>query len=259
MSIDYRSVSEARDLGGLRLVLSTGVPGPWGEAAKSILHAKALAYCAVAQHPGMANEELVAWTGHANAPIAMYDNEAPRTGWAEILFLAERLAPEPRLIPDDPVERAQMFGLSHEICGENGLGWSRRLMMIDALLSPDGSEVGRRAGAVLGARYGYSKEAAAAAPGRAAAVLDLLAGQLEKQHAAGHDFLVGNALSAVDIYWATFAVLLCPMDAEHCPMPEYLRGWYNTLGPVVGAALTPALVAHRDRIYRNYLQLPMSF
>jgi glutathione S-transferase len=132
-------------------------------------------------------------------------------------------------------------------------------MMIDALLTPGVGEAGRRSGEVLGARYGYSKEAAAAAPARAAAVLTLLSKQLERQKQAGHDFLVGNALSAADLHWSTFAALVRPMDAELCPMPDYLRGWYANAGPVLDAALDPALLAHRDRIYRNYLPLPMSF
>jgi len=259
MAVNYCSVAEARDRGGLRLVLSVGVPGPWGESAKSIFHAKALAYTPVAQFPGMPNEDLVEWTGHANAPLAIHDGEAPRSTWADILFLAERLAPEPRLIPDDAADRALMFGIGHEICGEHGFGWSRRLMMLDALLAPEAGDGGRRAGEILGARYGYSKEAAAAAPARVATVLRMLSTRLERQKAAGHDFFVGNALSAADIYWAAFAVLLAPMDSQLCPMPDYLRGWYTNLGPMVSAALDPRLLAHRDRIYRNYLQLPMSF
>ena len=100
-------------------------------------------------------------------------DEPPRTVWTEIIFFAERLVSEPALIPADPADRAAMFGLCHEICGEDGLGWSRRLMMLHEVLqipaladSPAGDPVRR-----LGARYGYSPEAAEAAPSRAAEVL----------------------------------------------------------------------------------------
>lgn len=257
--MNYLSVTEARELGGLRLVLSVGVPGPWGEAAKGVFHVKGLPYAAVAQFPGADNEDLMAWTGRANAPVAVYDREEARSGWAEILFLAERLAPEPRLIPEDASDRAWMFGLAHEICGEGGLGWSRRLMMIDSLLSAESGDAFRRAGEVLGARYGYSKEAAAEAPRRVAAVLGLLAGQLRRQRERGLGFLVGSSLSAVDLYWATFAALLRPLPGDLCPMPDYLRGWYEATGPVVDAALDPELLAYRERIYRNYLELPLKF
>src|SRR4051812_22037721 len=105
--MDYLSVEDAMKRDGVRLVLTAGVPGPWGEAAKNIFHVKALTYAPVAQHAGMPNDELVGWTGCANAPVAIYNDEAPRSGWSEILMLAERLAAEPRLIPDDSEERAQ--------------------------------------------------------------------------------------------------------------------------------------------------------
>lgn len=255
----YRSVAEAREAGGLRLVLTAGVPAPWGESAKNILHVKAIPYVAVAQMAGLPNDELVAWTGHANAPVAMYEQEPARAGWAEILFLAERLRPEPRLIPDDARERATMFGLCHEICGENGFGWTRRLMLVDQLLQPGVPEPMRRTGEVLAMRYGHSKEAAAAAPARLVALLDLLAGQLRRQNEAGHEFLVGAALSAADLYWAAFSSLVRPMPPEQCPIPDSLRGWYTNLPPEVEAAMDPALFEHRDRIYGSYLELPMSF
>ena len=58
----------------------------------------------------------------------MYGGERPRAGWAEILLLAERLGPTPPLIPDDESDRVLMFGLAHEILGELGLIWCRRLI-----------------------------------------------------------------------------------------------------------------------------------
>ena len=48
----YLSVEEAISLKGLRLVLTRGVPGPWGEAAKAILHVKNIPYVRVAQTAG---------------------------------------------------------------------------------------------------------------------------------------------------------------------------------------------------------------
>ena len=40
----YLSVEEGRKAPGLRLVLTQGVPGPWGESAKAIFKIKGLAY-----------------------------------------------------------------------------------------------------------------------------------------------------------------------------------------------------------------------
>jgi glutathione S-transferase len=258
-SMEYRSVAEARNLGGLRLALSMGAPGPWGEAAKGILHVKGIPYVPVAQYGAQPNDDLVAWTGHANAPVAVYENEEPRTGWMEILFLAERLSPKPRLIPEDAAERATMFGLAREICGEGGFGWSRRLMLIAGLRAREEGDVLRGVAEVLGGRYGWSEEEAAAAPRRVADILRLLSGQLARQKERGSDYFVGTTLTALDIYWATFALMLKPLAAEHCPLPAPMRDMYENRDPLVAAAADPALLDHRDHIYRNYLQLPMSF
>jgi len=73
------------------------------------------------------NGTTKSWTGQHNAPVVMHGSEKPRSGWADILLLVERLAPQPRLLPSDPGERALAFGLADEICGEKGLSWSRRL------------------------------------------------------------------------------------------------------------------------------------
>src|SRR5215468_7243531 len=116
---EFVSVEEARRRPGLRVVTVGMVPSPWGEAAKGILHHKKIPYVAArltAEGPAVKE-----WTGHTSAPIAVYEKEGPRAGWAEILLLAERLAPMPSLIPASPEERALLFGLSHEICGEEGL------------------------------------------------------------------------------------------------------------------------------------------
>jgi len=189
---DWLDVAQARGLPGLRLVLSAGVPGPWGEAAKGLFFAKKIAYTRVKQMPGEANAELRAWTGHDNAPQAIYQGEPARIAWPELIFLAERLAPEPALVPASPAERVQMFGLAHELAGENGLGWSRRLMMLHGTLSlpasvlPEAHPVREQVQA-LGRKYGYSQSASQAAPARVAGILRLLSDQLAEQQRRGCD------------------------------------------------------------------------
>lgn len=257
-AIEYVDVETARTARGLRLVLTRGLPGPWSQAAKGILWVKRIRYLAVAQEGGGANDDLVAWTGRADAPVAMYDDEPPRSGWIEILRLAERIAPEPSLIPDDPHLRARMFGYANELCGEQGFGWSRRLMMLDRMLPRDGDPLrGEGPLQTLGRRYGYSREAAAQAPPRVAAILRALSAVLRDQYVAGRPFFIGDALSALDIYWAVFAALLEPLPAELCPMPDYLRPFYILDDREVRAAADPLLLEHRDRVYREYLELPV--
>ncbi len=142
---DYIEIDEACTRPGLRLVLTAGVPGPFGEAAKAIFHVKKIAYLKVRQTPGESDEALGAWTAQTSAPVAVYEDERPRSGWADILYLAQRVAAEPRLIPEAPDERALMFGLSNEICGEGGFGWQRRLTLLDSLLKAGGGGVAARA------------------------------------------------------------------------------------------------------------------
>jgi hypothetical protein len=255
----YLDVEEARRHPGLRLVLSAGVPGPWGEAAKGLFHVKRIPYVRVRQEPGEENAALREWTGHANAPIAVWADEPPRSVWSQKIWLAERLAPDPPLVPAAPAERALMFGLIHEIAGEAGFAWSRRLMMLHDALSlplPDRHPVRVGLGR-LGARYGYSPQAAAAAPARVVEILELLGQQLRRQRQRGSRFLVADALSALDVYWAAFAALVEPLPPELCPMPEPMRSSYRVTDPAIRAAVDPGLLEHRDRVYREYLELPI--
>jgi glutathione S-transferase len=259
---EWIDVVQARGLPGLRLVLTAGVPGPWGEAAKGLFFAKRVAYTRVRQVGGAPNAELLAWTGHDNAPQAVFENEPARTGWTEIIFLAERLAPEPALIPEDPAERAQMFGLTHELAGENGLGWCRRLMLLDRTLSLPTSALAaehpvRAQVAGLGRKYGYSATAAQAAPSRVAGILRLLSDQLAAQLRRGRCHLVGERLSALDIYWAAFAAMVSPLPESQCAMPAGLRALYELKDPALRAACSPELLAHRDFVYREHLELPV--
>ncbi len=237
------------------MVVVTGVPSPWGEAAKGILHLKKIPWLAVALD--QRDPELAAWTGERSGPVAIYGDEAPRSGWDQILLLAERLAPEPRLLPADPLERAQVMGLSHELCGEGGLGWSRRLTSIHAGLSGEPG-FAPRAARYLGAKYGYRPEEAAANSARVVQLLEMFAAILRRQRSAGSRFYVGSRLSAVDLYSAAFMALFKPLPQAQCPMPEGLRSAFEHMDGPTAAAFDPILVEHRDGIYDDYLELPLT-
>jgi glutathione S-transferase len=111
----------------------------------------------------------------------------------------------------------------------------------------------------LGNKYGYSPAAAEAAPARMAEILRLLGARLEQQRAKGSKFFIGNQLSALDIYWATFAALIQPLPPELCPMATAFRTIYTNTDSVVAAATSPLLLEHRDFIYHEYLELPIVF
>jgi len=253
--MEYVEIEDAMDLPGLRLVLTAGVPGPWGESAKAIFHVKGIAYTPVRQQAGEESEALLRWTGQNGAPAAMYERERPRTGWADILLLAERLAPLPRLVPSDPALRASMFGLSYELCGEEGLGWSRRLMIFDAFMRDKPIDPSDR----LAWKYGYSPAAADVAVERVRAITSLFAEKLREQRSRGSRFLVGAELTAVDLYWAAFATMLVPLPPEQCPIPEFMRPLYELSRHPSGLSCDPVLIEHRDFIVETYLPLPMDF
>jgi hypothetical protein len=65
--MEYLSVAQARSSGGLRLVLTVAVPGPWSESAKQILDYKQISYAPVAQYLNQENTDLLAWVGVRNA------------------------------------------------------------------------------------------------------------------------------------------------------------------------------------------------
>ncbi len=255
MPIDYVEFEEARERGGLRMVVVPGVPSPWGEAAKGILHVKQVPWVAV--RLDQANAAMAEWTGERSGPVAMYDDEAPRSGWAEILLLAERLSAKPALLPDDPDERAVAMGLSHEICGEMGLGWCRRNAGVHAGLS--GGDGGFPAGAAryLGDKYGYRAEEVEIYGKRIAGLLGALSARLHAQRDRGQRFYL-TSLSAVDIYSAAFMALFKPLPPDLCPMADFMRPAFETLDEATASALDPILIEHRDFVYAEYLELPLS-
>jgi glutathione S-transferase len=254
VSFRYVAPDEAITADGLRMVVVGGVPSPWGESAKGIFHVKGLDWLAVRLE--YKNEAFTRWAGQLSAPVAIYQQEQPRDGWASILMLAERLAPTPPLLPADPEERAWVLGLSHEILGENGLAWTRRLQLVHAGLAERGGFPGRVA-AYLGKKYGYSPAHNEQYSQRVAALLSMLAKRLRSQAASG-GYLSGSTLTAADIYSATVMALFSPLPAAVCEMQPPTRAAFETLDEPTAAALDPILLEHRDRMYQRHLALPLS-
>jgi glutathione S-transferase len=255
MPVQYVDFEDAREKSGLRMVVVSGIPSPWGEAAKGFLHIKGIEWVAV--RLDQRNDEMAAWTGERAGPVAMYNDEPPRSSWAQILLLAERLAPQPALLPESADERALVFGLAHEICGEMGLGWTRRLCGVHSGLE-GGPGFPEGVAKYLGAKYGYRAEEASGYSARVAAVLNMLSGRLHAQAEAGSPYYVGQNLTAVDVYSATFMALFNPLPQELCPLSDSMRPALEALDEVTAEALDPILIQHRDRMYDQHLELPLS-
>jgi hypothetical protein len=255
----YLKVAEARNLPGLRLVLTAYMPGPWGEAAKAVLGARKVEFIPVEQLAMEKNEELFEWTGMRNAPIAVYNDEPPQSTWHEILLLAERLGTGPSLIPGDPLDRVLAMGFSTEICGPDGLGWNRRLEMMGRPTTRSPSQSGKYDMQRMTRSYGVNPETIARAPKRMIQIMTALARQLHKQREAGSKYLIADRLSAPDLHWAALSLFVSPLPPEKCAMPDFMRSNYTHLTDELAAALDPVLLSHRDFIYDNHIALPLDF
>ncbi|MEM9421493.1 MAG: hypothetical protein AAF986_03150 [Pseudomonadota bacterium] len=256
MPFNYVSVEEGAAAPGLRMVVVSGVPSPWGEAAKGIFHVKGLDWKAV--RLAYDDPDLATWTRQdLSGPIAFYNDEPPRSGWSDIIHLAERLAPSPSLLPSDAGERALTFGLCHELVGEGGLLWTRRLQLVEWGLagkkgfSPPVSQY-------LGGKYGYQEGSSKQYANRTLSLLSLFAGRLIQQKKAGHRFYMGAEISALDIYSAAGMALFCPLDEEKCAFKPGLREAFSTLDEKTANGLDPILIEHRDMMYSEFLETPLS-
>jgi glutathione S-transferase len=254
--MEYKTIEQARDLPGLRLVLTADVPGPWGESAKAILHWKGIEYIPVRQEAGEKNAELRAWTGQNSAPVAVLDQQPPRCTWLGLLLLAESLAPGKPLLPADLEQRALVVGLSGELAGEGGLAWNRRLQMLAPLMRHENTPAGVQR---MAHKYGWSESACAVAGGKVAACLDYFSTRLRMQQRLQSDYLVGASLTAVDIYLANFLAMVKPLPPEQNPMPEFMRASYESVDPELKPHLDPLLFEYRDEMYRRHIKLPLDF
>ena len=247
--VEFVELEVAKAARGLRLVTVGGIPSPWSEAAKALFVCKQIPFVAVRLNPG--DKEVRKWTRSANAPAAMYEDEPAKTGWAEILELGERLAPERSLVPAGPQDRIRFFGLAHEVMGAGGLLWCSRLLTIQAGIESDGARgfppfVGR----YLGERYGLSKAELSRAQVRVNEALELLVETL-----GAREYFFGDKLSALDLYAAAAMNTFAPMSEELCPMLPPIRSAFESMQSELPAL--PTLLAHRQRIYEQHLELPI--
>ncbi len=254
--MEYIEPLKAKDMPGLRLALTCHAPAPYSMSAKAILDLKQVPHVPVAPPGGGATPDLVAWTRHRNAPVAVYNDEAPRVGWLEILNLAERLGSGPPLVPSDVGERAAMVGLVNELIGENGWVWNMRLIML-GLGGPERAAEQAKQNPMY-AQYGYNEEARSDAIERARVSLGFVSDQALRQRESKSRYLIGQQLSAADVYWAYFSQILRTLPEEHCPMPPALRKAYDRGSEALGK-VDELLIELRDWTFAHHLPLPMEF
>ncbi len=249
---EFVDLEAAKARGGLRLVILARTPSPWSEAARGLFHVKRLPFVAVRHWPP--GPELLAWTRGHNAPAVLYDDEPVLSGWAEILALAERLAPDPELVPRG-AERIVMFGLGHELLGVGGVAWNARALLIDAAFASEGQRgFPLRVAQFLAPKYRYRPGNFEATRARLIQSLELLARQLERTE--GPYYLEGR-LTALDVFSAATMHLLAPLPAAQCPEGQMLRPSFEWLQAGLGRSLPPSLLVHRQLVYERHLELPI--
>jgi glutathione S-transferase len=250
MTLDYVDVATARAAAGTRIVTSSLVASPWSEAAKGMFALAKLPALVVAR--GRDATDVMAWTGIDNVPVVLHEHEPPRTSWASIVALANRLAGPDVLVPVDPVARAEVFGLLELVAGEDGLGWNGRLAMLQVSFESSGTRGFPIAVAnFLAGRYGRDATTASLRE-RVTAQLGVLAQRLTGSYFAG------DRPGALDVYVATFLTPYSAIDETACPqMIAPLRrafgAAYDTLGDLVPAELW----AHRQRMFDRHLPWPI--
>ena len=74
---------------------------------------------------------------------------------------------------------------------------------------------------------------------------------------AGRQYLLGDALTALDIYWATFSNLIIPLAENVLPALPMIRAAYTCRDDDILGAVSGELLALRQRVYETHLELPV--
>jgi glutathione S-transferase len=107
------------------------------------------------------------------------------------------------------------------------------------------------------ARWSWVSPTNAAGP-RVAELLGMLVARLKAQRQTGSRYYVGHSLTATDVYSATFAALFNPLPPEQCRMEAGTRAAFTWRDAHTDTALDPIFFEHRDMMYRERLELPLS-
>ena len=256
MTASFITLDEAAAMTeGVRITFIPGIQALYAEALKNICFVKEIPVIR-ALHPLMGvdkktgedrQKRLYELTSQTSLPTMFFNGERPRNVWNEQLALAETIgsANSPALIPADFEQRVEMFGLCSVVLGEDGLVWNMRIMN-------DGP---------LGRKYGYTDAASSTAPAKIAEVIGLIDRRLQKQAEQGSRYLVGERLTAADIYWATMSMSVTAVPPEIMPVTEQNQGMLkffaaNSKIPIIAEVLSHRIEAHQRHILQTYCETP---
>ena len=240
---------------GTRVTFLPGIPALFSEALKNICFVKSVPLIRVL-HPRMGTDEVTGedrqtrlydLTAQTSLPTMFHDEERPRNVWIEQLALAEKIGADgtPMLLPENFEQRAEVIGLCGILVAEDGFIWNMRILTDSPLAQ----------------KYGFSEETSASAPSKMAEIITIFDQRLEAQAQRGSNYLVGDTLTAVDIYLATFSMSVLPPPPEIMPltrqnhrMLEYFRA--NAEIPEIAKALTKRIEEHQLFILTTHCETP---
>ena len=128
---------------------------------------------------------------------------------------------------------------------EDGLVWNMRILN-------DGA---------LSRKYGYSEAASAAAPEKIVEIIALMDAYLEQQAERGSKYLVGDAVTAADIYWATMSMCVTATEPDIMPVTRQNQGMLkyfasNSKRPEIAEVLSHRITDHQRYILTTYCETP---
>ena len=138
-----------------------------------------------------------------------------------------------------------MLGLCAVIMGEDGLVWNIRILND----SP------------LARKYGYSEQASSAAKNKIIEIISLIDKRIEEQAKQGSSYLIGNSLTAADLYWATMIMSTLSTSPEIMPRTKQNEGmlmWFemNSKIPEIANVLSERIKEHQKYILKTYCETP---
>lgn len=252
--VDFAQAKLDREAGRPVLTVVAQIPAPWSEGVKGLLELQGRDYSALRLDPR--NRELHDWAGSPSAPSLMLPGKAPLTQAVETIEALDEEAQGQPLLPKDPDERAAALDLVRSLVDSGGLAWSRRLLGIDAGLKGTGGFVEPIA-EYLAKKYSFDEAMVPAARARIPEILGSLSHRIKEQNRADSPYLFGREVSAADVYCAVSMAIFVPLDEGKCPMDPVIRKTFEELDEQTAQALDPILLAHRDFIYQNHLELPV--
>ena len=138
-----------------------------------------------------------------------------------------------------------MFGLCAIILAEDGLVWNMRILSDNPLAR----------------KYGYSDDSSLKAPEKIAQAINLIDKQLLGQADKGSPYLIGDGISALDIYWATMSMAISPVSLNIMPATQQNQGMLkmfemvSTL-PQIESNVSDRIKEHQNFILTEYCETP---